>query len=73
MPSKAVYKQRDHLILSVDYSHMDSDGGNDHMFNGPNGMLLPLQILLLTILEAISLSLHCAVLVYTFLICHVPF
>lgn len=73
MPSKAASKQRDHLIISVDYSHVDADGENDHMFNGPHGMLLLIQILFLPMLEAISLALPRAVFVGTFLVCHAPF
>lgn len=45
-----VMKQRNHLIIFVDYSHMDSDGENYHMFNEPNGMFLLIQMLFLPVL-----------------------
>lgn len=50
MPSPAVYKPRDRLIISSNHSHMDSDEENDHMFNAPNGMLLLTWILFLPLL-----------------------
>lgn len=50
-----VRKQRDHLIIFVDYSHMNSDGENHRMFNEPSGMFLLIQMLLRPVLEQLSL------------------
>lgn len=50
MEMSTVYKQRDHLIISDNYSHMDSDGENYHLFNEPKGMFLLIQIVSLAIL-----------------------
>lgn len=37
MEMSTAYKQKGHLIISVDSSLMDSDGENYHMFNEPKG------------------------------------
>lgn len=55
MEMSTAYKQKGHLIISVDYSHMDSDGGNYHMFNEPKGMFLLIQTVSLSILQHLSL------------------
>lgn len=55
MEMSTAYKQKGHLIISVDYSCMDSDGENYHMFNEPKGMFLLIQTMSLPTLQHLSL------------------
>ena len=55
MEMSTAYKQKGHLIISVDYSLMDSDGENYHMFNEPKGMFLLIQTMSLPTLQHLSL------------------